>query len=78
MKKLLFVLNMTPIKREDFEVGVPGKKKCKLLLNSDEVRFGGNGSEIPVTIMPTKEECDNLPYGIKFDLPPFSAAVFEI
>ena len=77
-KKLLFVLNMTPIKREDFEVGVPGKKKCKLLLNSDEVRFGGNGSEIPVTIMPTKEECDNLPYRIKFDLPPFSAAVFEI
>jgi len=77
-KKLLFVLNMTPIKREDFEVGVPGKKKCMLLLNSDEVRFGGNGSEIPVTIMPTKEECDNLPYRIKFDLPPFSAAVFEI
>ncbi len=77
-KKLLFVLNMTPIKREDFEVGVPGKKKCKLLLNSDEVRFGGNGNEIPAAITPTKEECDNLPYRIKFDLAPFSAAVFEI
>ncbi len=77
-KKLLFVLNMTPIKRENFEVGVPGKKKCKLLLNSDEVRFGGNGNEIPATITPTKEECDNLPYRIKFDLAPFSAAVFEI
>ncbi len=77
-KKLLFVLNMTPIKRENFEVGVPGKKKCKLVLNSDEVRFGGNGNEIPATITPTKEECDNLPYRIKFDLAPFSAAVFEI
>ncbi|MBQ8633424.1 MAG: 1,4-alpha-glucan branching protein GlgB [Lachnospiraceae bacterium] len=77
-KKLLFVLNMTPIKRENFEVGVPGKKKCKLVLNSDEVRFGGNGNEIPATITPTAEECDNLPYRIKFDLAPFSAAVFEI
>ena len=77
-KKLLFVLNMTPIKRENFEVGVPGKKKCKLVLNSDEVRFGGNGNEIPATLTPIKEECDNLPYRIKFDLAPFSAAVFEI
>ena len=77
-KKLLFVLNMTPIKRENFEVGVPGKKKCKLVLNSDEVRFGGNGNEIPATITPTAEECDNLPYRIKFDLAPFSAAIFEI
>ena len=77
-KKLLFVLNMTPIMREDFEVGVPDKKKCKLLLNSDEVRFGGNGNVIPANITPTEEECDNLPYRIKFNLAPFSSAVFEI
>ena len=77
-KKLLFVLNMTPIMRENFEVGVPSKKKCKLVLNSDEVRFGGNGNEIPANITPTEEECDNLPYRIKFNLAPFSAAVFEI
>ena len=77
-KKLLFVLNMTPIMRENFEVGVPGKKKCKLVLNSDEVRFGGNGNVIPDVIIPTEEECDKLPYRIKFDLAPLSAAVFEI
>ncbi len=77
-KKLLFVLNMTPIMRENFEVGVPEKKKCKLILNSDDVRFGGNGNEIPATITPTEEECDNLPYRIKFNLAPCSAAVFEI
>ena len=69
---------MTPIMRENFEVGVPTKKKCKLVLNSDEVRFGGNGNEIPANITPTEEECDKLPYRIKFNLAPFSAAVFEI
>ncbi|MBR4966441.1 MAG: 1,4-alpha-glucan branching protein GlgB, partial [Lachnospiraceae bacterium] len=40
-KNILVVLNMTPMRREYFRVGVPVKKKCKLLLNSDEKRFGG-------------------------------------
>ena len=77
-KKLLFVMNMTPIARENFEVGVPGRKKCKLILNSDDVKFGGNGNVIPKEIIPVKDECDNLPYRIKFNLPPFASAVFEI
>lgn len=77
-KKLLFVMNMTPIARENFEVGVPGRKKCKLILNSDDVKFGGNGNVIPKEIIPVKDECDNLPYRIKFNLPPFASTVFEI
>ncbi|MGN0155624.1 MAG: 1,4-alpha-glucan branching protein GlgB [Lachnospiraceae bacterium] len=76
-KTLLFVLNMTPIKREGFTVGVPTSKKCKLLLNSDDTRFGGNGNVIPEELVPKKETCDYRPYQITFDLPPFSAAVFE-
>ena len=33
--KLLFVMNMTPVERKGYRVGVPAKKKYKLLLNSD-------------------------------------------
>lgn len=77
-KKLLFVLNMTPVERDNYAVGVPGKKKCKLLLNSDEFRFGGHGGIIPKEIMPVKEECDFLPYRITFNLPALGSAVFEI
>lgn len=77
-KKLLFVLNMTPIMREHYTVGVPGKKKAKLLLNSDDIRFGGNGNEIPASITPLKSPCDDRDYLIDFNLPPFSAAVFEV
>ena len=77
-KKLLFVMNMTPIARPGFELGVPGRKKCKLILNSDDVRFGGNGGVIPKEISPVKEECDYLPYKLTFDLPPFASAIFEI
>jgi len=77
-KKFLFVLNMTPMQRDDYRVGVDTSKKCKLLLNSDDVRFGGNGNVIPAEIKPVKGECDNKPYSIGFSLPPFSAAVFQV
>ena len=43
---LMFIINMTPMKWENYKVGVPKKKKYKLLLNSDDVRFGGQGMEL--------------------------------
>ena len=73
---VLFVLNMTPMMRKNFKVGVPKKKKYKLLLNSDEKRFGGNGNEIPAEVTAVKETCNYKDYTISFDLPPFTAAVF--
>jgi 1,4-alpha-glucan branching enzyme len=69
---------MTPIQRDDYRVGVDAAKKCKPILNSDDVRFGGNGNEIPAEIKPVKGECDGKPYSIGFSLPPFTSAVFQI
>ena len=40
-KNLLFVCNFTPVAREDYRVGVPTKRQCKLVLNSDEKEYGG-------------------------------------
>ena len=77
-KKLLFVLNMTPVYRENYAVGVPESKKCKLLLNSDDICFGGQGMEISKQIMSTNEPCDYRPYRLTFNLAPLSAAVFEV
>lgn len=75
---LLFVLNMTPITRENYKVGVPKKKKYKLLLNSDEERFGGAGNVIPgeLTAVLEKEMVNYQKYSITFDLPGYTAAVF--
>ena len=42
-KNLLFVCNFTPVAREDYRVGVPTKRQCKLVLNSDEKEYGGSG-----------------------------------
>ena len=73
---LLFVLNMTPMTRENYRVGVPQKKKYKLLLNSAEERFGGLGGEIPTELIAKKEPCHYKEYSICFDLPAYAAAVF--
>lgn len=74
---LLVVLNMTPMERKDFVVGVPKKKKYKLILNSDETCFGGNGGEIPKEITAKAKKADGKPYSITFDLPPYGAAIFQ-
>lgn len=73
---LLFVLNMTPVKRENYTVGVPKKKKYRLVLNSDEERFGGQGHEIPAELEAVKEPFHYRDYSVSFDLPPYGAAVF--
>ncbi len=73
---ILVVLNMTPMERKDYQLGVDKKKKYKLLLNSDDVDFGGNGGIIPKEITAKAVKCDNKPYSLTFDLPAYGAALF--
>lgn len=73
---LLFVINLTPIKWENYVVPVPKNKKYKLILNSDEKRFAGNGNEIPAELVAKKEPCHYHDFSLTFDLPPYTAAVF--
>lgn len=75
-RRLLFIINMTPMKWEKYRVGVPAKKKYKLLLNSTEERFGGSGGEVPAEITAKKEACCFKDYSIVLDLPPYSALIY--
>ena len=74
--ELLFILNMTPMKWENYVVGVPKKKKYKLLLNSDDTKFAGDGNVIPKELAAEAKPCNNKKYSITFDLPPYTAAIF--
>ena len=74
---LLFVINFTPMAREDYRVGVPEKKTYKLVLNSDEERFGGYGIVQPQTYEAQAAECDGKPYSFAYNLPPYGVAVFS-
>lgn len=46
-KNLLFVCNFTPMERTEYRVGVPRRKQYKLILDSDEKKYGGEGKVRP-------------------------------
>ena len=46
-KNLLFVINFTPMARDDYRVGVPRRKQYKLVMNSDDLQYGGKGEVRP-------------------------------
>ena len=76
-KNLLFVCNFTPMEREDYRVGVPRGKQYKLILNSDDERYGGKGEARPLIYKAVKKECDGQKYSFAYPLPPYGVAVFE-
>ncbi len=73
---LLFVMNFTPIARDDYRVGVPALKKYRLLLNSDEERFGGSGTVRDEWYVAEETPWDTQKYSIAYPLPAYGAAVF--
>ena len=76
-KKLLFVMNMTPMTWENYQIPVPSKKKYTLILNSDEERFGGNGHQVPAVVEAKAKPLCGKKYSISVDLAPYAALVFE-
>ena len=76
-KNLLFVCNFTPMERPDYRVGVPRRKQLKLVLDSDDPKYGGKGVERPKVYKPVKQECDGQKYSIAYPLQPYGVAVFE-
>ena len=76
-KNLLFVCNFTPMERPDYRVGVPRRKQLKLVLNSDDAKYGGQGEERPLIYKPVKQECDGQKYSFAYPLPAYGVAVFE-
>ena len=75
--RLLFVFNMTPIRWDNYWIPVPVKKKYKLVLNSDEKRFGGNGNKLPSELTAQAGECVRQKQYLIADLPPYTALIYK-
>ena len=76
-QNLLFVISFTPVEREDYRVGVPKHKQYRLILNSDEEKYGGSGKKRPAVYKAEKSECDGRPYSFAYPLPAYGVAIFE-
>ena len=76
-QNLLFVISFTPVARDDYRVGVPKRKQYRLILNSDEEKYGGTGKKRPAVYKAEKSECDGRPYSFAYSLPAYGVAIFE-
>ena len=74
---LLFVINFTPVAREDYRVGVPKNKTYKLVLNSEDPKFNGTDKNRKESYKAVKKECDGRNYSIAYPLPAYGVAVFK-
>ena len=75
--RLLFVINFTPVARDDYRVGVPSLKQYKLILNSEDAKFNGPETDRPTVYKATKTPCDGRKYSIAYPLAPYGVAVFK-
>ena len=76
-KSLMFINNLTPMKWEDYRVGVPKEGTYKVILNSDEVIYGGNGNEMPESFKTEKGLCDYKDQYITMTLPAYTSLIIE-
>lgn len=73
---LLFICNFTPVAYDDYRVGLPKKKKYKLILDSSKEKFGEELSNEEATYMAEESPCDNREYSFAYPLAAYGVAVF--
>ena len=76
-KSLLFICNFTPVERPDYRVGVPKGCQYKLILDSEDQRYGGQDKKVGSVVRATKQECDGQDYSFAYPLAGYGVAVFE-
>ncbi|MCR5777542.1 MAG: 1,4-alpha-glucan branching protein GlgB [Lachnospiraceae bacterium] len=76
-KNIAIVVNFTPVERDDYRMGLYKETTCRLIMNSDETKYGGTGVKLPETVKTEKEPWDNQDYSIGFKLPPFGVVMYE-
>ena len=72
---LVIVINMTPVPKEYYAIGVPEDCRYKVVLNTDSVFYGGSNYRVGDDFRPEKKPLHQQPYSIALDVPPL-AAVF--
>jgi 1,4-alpha-glucan branching enzyme len=76
-RPVLVVLNLTPVPREGYGVGVPQGGYWRELLNSDAVAYGGSGIGNLGGVQADEEEVHGRPWSLKLALPPLGVVVFR-
>lgn len=74
---LVFIFNMTPVKRENYSLGVPKSGFYKEIFNSDAVEYGGSGEGNLGGIESSSEKRYDYENSISVTLPPLAVNIFK-
>ena len=74
---LVIVLNMTPVTRHDFRIGVPAKGDWKEIFNSDAQNLWGSGMINEWAISSEVVNWHGRENSININVPPLGASVFK-
>ncbi len=75
---LLVVLNMTPVPRKSWRIGLPAEGKWKVILNSDDLHFYGSGLDIDQLIISEKIAWHGKTQSGLLYLPPLGGLVLKL
>ena len=76
-KPLLVVCNFSPVHRDGYRVGAPIPGSWAPILNTDDVRFGGQGLGDQTALKTQAVPCHGQEQSLVIDLPPMSAVIFR-
>ncbi len=71
------VSNFTPIRYDNFLIGLPQNGSLHEILNSDDERFGGTGVKNPPLVHAHKKPFLDMQYSANITLPPLSTVFFR-
>jgi len=75
--ELAVILNLTPVPRHKYRIGLPRPGKWLEVLNTDAAAYGGGNIGNLGGVLATEDECHGQPCSAEFTLPPLSIVAFK-
>ena len=72
-ESIIVVCNFTPVQRDNYKMGVPEKGVYDVVFNSDDKKFGGNGSVRKRVYRTKAQGMHSQPQSVELSLPGLSA-----
>jgi 1,4-alpha-glucan branching enzyme len=76
-RHVVVVLNLTPVPRENYGIGVPARAGYRVRVDTDAERFGGSGYSRVERVESVAVPLHGRPHSISLTLPPIAALVLE-
>jgi 1,4-alpha-glucan branching enzyme len=77
VSELVVILNLTPVPRPKYRIGLPRPGKWFEVLNTDAAVYGGSNTGNYGSVMADDQDMHNQSYSAEFTLPPMSIIAFK-